>query len=93
MKMEAPWHADKQQHQSMNKLAHLANITPEMETKLIAAGIDNPQKLREKGSRNAFMRVKMMDSDACFTTLLSFEGAIRGQLIDELDESVKQDLK
>lgn len=77
----------------MGKLSNLPNISSDMEAKLSAAGIDTPEKLREKGSRNAFMRVKMMDTGACYNLLLSLEGAIRGQLIDELDGDISQDLK
>ncbi len=77
----------------MGKLSNLPNISSDMEAKLTAAGIDTPEKLREKGSRNAFMRVKMIDSAACYNMLLSLEGAIRGQLLEELDSDIRQELK
>jgi len=77
----------------MKKLSHLPNISTQLEAKLMAAGIDSPDKLREKGSRNAFMKIKMMDSSACFNMLLSLEGAIQGRLMEELDEAAKLELK
>jgi hypothetical protein len=39
------------------------------------------------------MRIKIMDSEACYSMLLSFEGAIRGQLLEYLDEKTKEELK
>jgi DNA transformation protein len=77
----------------MKKLSHLPNISSQLEAKLMAAGIDSPDKLREKGSRNAFMKIKMMDSSACFNMLLSLEGAIQNRLMEELDEATKLELK
>ncbi|MBE0640248.1 MAG: TfoX/Sxy family DNA transformation protein [Bacteroidales bacterium] len=77
----------------MKKLSHLPNINPQLEAKLLAAGIDSPETLRERGSRNAFMRIKMMDSGACYNMLLSLEGAIQGRLMEELDEQTRLDLK
>lgn len=77
----------------MKKLSHLPNINPELEAKLRAAGIDSPEKLRERGSRNVFMKVKMMNSSACYNMLLSIEGAIQGKLMEELDEQTCTDLK
>jgi len=77
----------------MKKLSHLPNISLQLEARLVATGIDTPDKLRQKGSRNAFMKIKMMDSSACFNMLLSLEGAIKGRLMEELDEATKLELK
>ncbi len=77
----------------MKKLSHLPNISLQLEARLVATGIDTPDKLRQKGSRNAFMKIKMMDSSACFNMLLSLEGAIQGRLMEELDEATKLELK
>lgn len=77
----------------MGKLMHLPNISRELEEKLLAAGIDSPDKLREKGSRNVFVQIKTMDSSACFNMLLSLEGAVQAKLVEELDENVKNELK
>jgi len=77
----------------MSKLLHLPNINQHLEQKLVAAGIETPEMLREKGSRNVFLRVKMIDSSACFDMLLALEGAVRGILIEDMDEQLKVELK
>lgn len=77
----------------MKKLSHLPNISPEIEAKLHAAGVFSYEELKEKGSRNVFTRIKMNDSGACYNTLLSLEGAIRGKLSDELDASTREELR
>ncbi len=77
----------------MGKLLHLPNINQQLEQKLITAGIENPEMLREKGSRNVFLRIKTLDSGACYNMLLSLEGAVQGVLADDLEEEVKEELK
>ncbi len=77
----------------MSKLIHLPNISRELEEKLLAIGIQTPEQLREKGSRNVFLRIKTADSSACYNMLLSLEGAIQGRLIEDLDERDKEELK
>ena len=77
----------------MGKLMHLPNISRELEEKLLAVGIDSPDKLREKGSRNVFVQIKTMDSSACFNMLLSLEGAVQAKLVEELDKNVRNELK
>lgn len=77
----------------MGKLLHLPNINQQLEQKMIAAGIENPEKLREKGSRNVFLRIKTLDSGACYKMLLSLEGAVQGVLAEDLDEQIKEELK
>jgi DNA transformation protein len=68
----------------MSKLLHLPNISRELEQKLLTVGIDSPDKLREKGSRNVFVKIKTIDSSACYKMLLSLEGAVQGILADDL---------
>ena len=77
----------------MMKLSHLPNISQEIEAKLHAAGVFSYEELREKGSRNVFMKIKMRDSGACYETLLSLEGAIRGKLSDDLDDKTREELR
>nr|NQU89544.1 TfoX/Sxy family protein [Bacteroidota bacterium] len=77
----------------MSKLLHLPNISQELEQKLIKAGIEKPEQLREKGSRNVFVKIKSFDSSTCYNMLLALEGAIQGKLADELDENTKNELK
>ncbi len=66
----------------MGKLLHLPNIGQELEKNLLAVGIESPEMLREKGSRNTFVKIKTIDSSACFNMLLSLEGAVQGLLSD-----------
>ncbi len=77
----------------MSKLIHLPNISSELEQKLLQVNVDTPDKLREKGSRNAFVRIKTIDSSACYDMLLALEGAVQGVLIEELDPTIRQELK
>ncbi len=77
----------------MNKLKHLPNISRELEDKLIKTGISTPEILREKGSRNVFVKIKSNDSSADFKMLLALEGAIQGILAEELKESEVVELK
>jgi len=76
----------------MEKLIHLKNINQALEEKLKAAGIDTPEKLREKGSRHAFVKIKTFDSGACFKMLLELEGAIRGVKAEDLNPEIKDEL-
>jgi DNA transformation protein len=76
----------------MSKLLHLPNISRELEQKLLAVGIDSPDKLREKGSRNVFVKIKTNDSSACYLMLLSLEGAVQGVLSDDLDRQTVNEL-
>jgi len=76
----------------MSKLLHLPNISRELEAKLLAVGIDSPELLREKGSRNVFVKIKTIDSSACYLMLLSLEGAIQGLLSDDLDQQTVNEL-
>ena len=78
---------------NMSKLIHLPNIDKELEEKLISSGFSSPEILREKGSRNVFVKIKSNDSSADFKMLLALEGAIQGILCDELKESDVQELK
>lgn len=78
---------------AMSKLIHLPNIDRDLETKLIHAGIDSPAMLREKGSRHAFVKIKTIDSSACFNTLLALEGAVQGKLAEELGDREIEELK
>lgn len=77
----------------MSKLLHLPNINSELESKLIKSGITTTELLREKGSRHAFVKIKSIDSSACFEMLLALEGAVQGKLAEELDDKVVEELR
>ncbi|MDR2933229.1 MAG: TfoX/Sxy family protein [Oscillospiraceae bacterium] len=78
----------------MGILTTLPNISKVNEAKLIKAGIDTPEKLRELGSREALMRVRIhADAGACLNMLYGLEGAIRGIRWHDLPNDVKKELK
>jgi len=76
----------------MEKLVHLKNINQSLVEKLKLAGIDSPEKLREKGSRHVFVKIKTFDSGACYKMLLALEGAIQGVNIEDLNPKIKEEL-
>ena len=75
------------------ELTEMPNIGNEVSKKLIAVGIDTPEKLIELGSKQAFIRIKTIDDTACFSMLQGLEGAIQGIRWHHLSEPVKKDLK
>lgn len=75
------------------ELIEMPNIGKEVSKKLIAVGIDTPEKLMELGSKEAFMRIRTIDDTACFSMLQGLEGAIQGVRWHHLSGSVKKDLK
>lgn len=77
----------------MSRLIHLPNINSELEQKLLNVGISTPELLRERGSRNVFVKVKMMDSSACFDMLLALEGAVKGVLTEDISQDERDELK
>lgn len=77
----------------MNKLNTLPNIGKTLEKRLNNVGIDSEEKLKELGSKEAFMRLKGLDNDVCINTLYALDGAIRGIRWHSLDESIKTELK
>jgi DNA transformation protein len=75
------------------KLTDLPNISTVLSGVLIDAGIKTPEELRELGSKEAFIRIRMRDNTACLCKLCAIEGAIRGVRWHNLDDSVKNDLR
>ena len=76
----------------MENLIHLKNISQELEVKLRKVGIDTSEKLREKGSRHVFVKIKTIDSGACYKMLLNLEGAIQGVSAENLSSETKEEL-
>lgn len=77
----------------MGKLSELPNIGKKLEEQLTQVGIDTPEKLRQAGSREAWMRIYEVDPSACVNRLYSLEAAIAGVKKTELEEERKQELK
>ena len=64
----------------MAKLSDLQNIGKVLEARLVEAGVDTPETLRELGSREALVRLREADPGACVRELYALEGApsVRG---------------
>ena len=77
----------------MAELRSLRNIGKELEKKLKAVDIPTAEELREVGSEEAFVRLKLRDPQVCLVHLYALEGAITDREYNELDEPVKQRLK
>ena len=77
----------------MGKLSDMQNIGKVLEQRLAEVGIDTPDKLRELGSREALVRLRMRDPGACIRELYALEGAIRGVKDTALPEDVKAELR
>ena len=77
----------------MAELTSLRNIGKELDKKLKAVGITTAEELREIGSEEAFVRVKLRDPQVCLVHLYAIEGAISDQEYNQLPEDVKLRLK
>ncbi|KAJ53598.1 DNA transformation protein [Clostridium tetanomorphum] len=77
----------------MEKLSDMPNIGKTLEKKLIEAEINSPEMLKSLGSKEAFIRIKIIDNTVCYNTLCALEGAVQGTRWHNLTEMCKQDLK
>lgn len=77
----------------MDELHELPNIGTVAERKLRQAGVETPEQLAEIGSREAFMRLKLLDPGACLHMLYALEGAVRGIRKNQLSDQTKRELK
>ncbi|WP_434777424.1 TfoX/Sxy family DNA transformation protein [Neisseria sp. Ec49-e6-T10] len=78
----------------MDELLKLPNIGKILAQNLLAVGIDTPEKLRQIGSKQAFLLIKtQQDSDACLHMLYGIQSAIEGIADKFLAEETKLDLK
>lgn len=62
----------------MGELAGLPNVGTVLERNLNEIGIYTVKQLRETGSKEAFIRIKMVDPGACLHMLYGLQGAIDG---------------
>ncbi len=77
----------------MSILSELQNIGKEIEQKLLQVDIDTPEKLKEIGSKQAWLKIKSIDPSTCYNCLCALEGAIQDIRWHHLEEGVKQELK
>lgn len=75
------------------KLSKMPNIGTVLEKRLIEAGIDNSEQLKHTGSKDAFIRVKIIEHDTCFSTLCTLEGTIQGIRWHYLNDDKKEELR
>jgi DNA transformation protein and related proteins len=71
----------------------MPNIGKVVEEQLIQAGIETPEKLKEIGSRQAWLDIRSFDPSACYNRLCALEGAIQGIRWHKLSDEDKKDLK
>lgn len=77
----------------MTELTKLPNIGKTMEKRLAGAGICDAETLKALGSRAAFLKLRMMEGDTCFSSLCGLEGAVQGIRWHFLSGEDKRDLK
>lgn len=61
----------------MGELSKLPNIGKAVEAQLIQVGIENPEALREIGTKAAWLKIQEIDPSACIHRLLALEDAIQ----------------
>jgi len=74
-------------------LLNMINIGKVIEDLLFQAKVNNPEDLIELGSKEAFLRIRQIDSTACIRMLYALEGAILGIKDTMLPDDTKKDLK
>ena len=77
----------------MGELSKLPNIGDVVERQLNEAGIATYAQLKEAGSREAWLRIQIIDPSACIHRLYALEGAVRGIKKSELPPEAKAALK
>ncbi|NSW92510.1 MAG: TfoX/Sxy family protein [Firmicutes bacterium] len=77
----------------MGRLSDLPNIGKVMEKRLVKAGINDAEALRQAGSKEAFIKLRLLEGDTCFNSLCALEGAIQGIRWHYLDCETKAELK
>ena len=77
----------------MGELAILPNVGKVLEKNLNEIGVYTVKQLRDIGSKEAFIRIRMIDPGACLHMLYGLQGAIDGIKDSLLPESTKCDLK
>lgn len=75
------------------KLEDLPNIGNTLADLLREAGINTPGDLMVVGTLQAYIRIKAIDPDACFSKLCAIEGAVEGIRWHNLTAGKKNELK
>ncbi len=78
----------------MERLTDLPNIAPKLAENLEKAGIETPDRLRELGAEEAFLRIRtQVDVIACLHQLEALAGAAEGVRKGLLPPERKAELK
>ena len=77
----------------METLESLPNLGTDTVRQLHEVGIDTVEQLKTIGSKEAWLKIKEIDSSACIQRLQGLEGAVQGIKKKDLSMDVKQDLK
>lgn len=78
----------------MSALSQLHNVGKVLENNLLQVGIDTPEKLRDMGAEEAFIRIRAyVDQGACLHMLYGIQGAIDGVPDKLLTDNTKQRLR
>lgn len=77
----------------MKTLSDLPNIGTILEQQLQEVGIHTEEDLKSVGSKQAWLKIKAIDSSACYNRLCALEGAIQGIRWHNLSPKDKQELK
>ncbi|MBN1039963.1 competence protein TfoX [Clostridium botulinum] len=77
----------------MGELSKRINIGEVVESQLNQVGIESFEQLKEIGSKEAWLKIKLIDKSACIHRLYALEGAIQGIKKSDLLEEYKKDLK
>lgn len=74
-------------------LIDLPNVGKVLAGLLCQSGINTPEKLKDTGSKKAFLMIREVDPTACLHMLYGLEGAVRGIRDTGLSPGTKEDLK
>jgi len=77
----------------VSELRKLPNIGHELEEILFLVGIKTIDDLLKTGSKETFIRIKVIDPDACINKLYALEGACQNIRWHSLDNQKKRELK
>lgn len=77
----------------MSELTSLKNIGKEIERKLKTVGINSAEELKQIGSKNAFIRLKIHYPEVCLVHLYTLQGAVDDIEYNRLSENTKHELK
>jgi len=77
----------------MGELSNLPNIGIEVERQLNQVGILSFEDLKKFGSKQAWLKIKAIDTSACIHRLYALEGALQNTKKKDLSVECKEDLK